>query len=252
MIAKLSEEMARTKRELEAAAHRRADELTAAATRDAHASRQEAADASARAEQANYMYEQLRAQLDRTTAAAAENASERERLRAERGEAVRARARAQAYESHSRDSHTLIHSCARAPFRLVARWQERAAQAEVDALARAAAEARRDAQAVRAQLEQRTAAAHAEKALLSEQLAELHAAHSGADQSHAAELAELRAQHEGELARIEQRCEPRHAVRRALPRHPRGARTWAPAQPRAFDHAALRAGLWARSRARTR
>ncbi|KAG8469848.1 hypothetical protein KFE25_006303 [Diacronema lutheri] len=169
VIAKLSEEMARTKRELEAAAHRRADELTAAATRDAHASRQEAADASARAEQANYMYEQLRAQLDRTTAAAAENASERERLRAERGEA------------------------------------ERAAQAEVDALARAAAEARRDAQAVRAQLEQRTAAAHAEKALLSEQLAELHAAHSGADQSHAAELAELRAQHEGELARIEQR-----------------------------------------------
>lgn len=89
VISKLSEEMARTKREIEAAAQRRTEELIAAAQRDAQAARQEAAETRARAEQTAYLYEQLRSQLDRTAAEAADTVSERERLR----EAVRARCR---------------------------------------------------------------------------------------------------------------------------------------------------------------
>lgn len=93
VIGKLSDEMARTKREIQADAARRVDELVAGAQREEQAAQREAADARARAEQASYLYEQLRSQLERTTAAAADTASERERLRAERSETVRARRR---------------------------------------------------------------------------------------------------------------------------------------------------------------
>ncbi|KAJ1624997.1 hypothetical protein T492DRAFT_1043062, partial [Pavlovales sp. CCMP2436] len=86
VIARLSEEVARTKRELNADAQRQITIALDGKQREADEATHDAVNARARAEQVERLYAQLRDQLDRTTAAAADSASEREHLRLERTE----------------------------------------------------------------------------------------------------------------------------------------------------------------------
>lgn len=249
VIAKLSEEMARTKREIEADAARRATETVAGALHDADAARREAADASARAEQLRFLYDQVRDQLERTLAGVADAAAAHEQVLAERALQVCALPRtmhcrgpgpcarrvacplhpprdACRSSEHAPNRHapstrmSLIQpsrplALSRSRHLRAARppAQERALRSELQALSSGQHQTR----AVREQLEQRAIASGAERALLGEQLREMRSAHGEAERVHAAELAELRAQHEGELARIEQRCAPSLLRRVASP-----------------------------------